>query len=563
MQFRSIVLVIALSLLAVAQRVPAGQLVTSERLLPRGTIAFAKIPNAAEFRRRWNQSSFGAMQRDPAFGPFVADLERQLDERTGWIKRATGLGLKDLWLSLKGEVAVAAVHSTDNGFAVVGVVEMGEDDPSAARTLVALEAALATRGAVPVRLHVSDLDVTSWSIGAEPDKLTFSYFLRSGHLVVGVDLNSILSLAAQTRPDGHDTLAGNPVYQYVMEQTRASSGQPAVQWFVDPIGGLKAAIAANLQGNPNHDLIAGLLSKSGIDKIKGIGGSVELASGLADNVTRTFGYVEPPVEGLLDAFRLPATHQVPPAWVTDDANFYLQLNWSGSRFYNAVADFFDSYQGSGAFRAFVGSGRLPNSEVTFEDCLRHMTGPVHIVANFPKAAGDLFKQPAIVAIGVADANKASEILRSVATSAGAKIESQKGATIYTLRLGLPESGLAIDVAMSVVEGSLMISTNPRYLETVLASRGKKHPLAQSSAYKQATGEFPEKTSMLSYQRQDRRFEGLYETIREGKFQLSLYGGLMTGLGVDFSKLPPARAIRGYLQTSSSFAEPAEKGFRII
>jgi hypothetical protein len=79
----------------------------------------------------------------------------------------------------------------------------------------------------------------------------------------------------------------------------------------------------------------------------------------------------------------------------------------------------------------------------------------------------------------------------------------------------------------------------------------------------ATGGFPEKTSMLSYQRQDRRFEGLYEQIRAGKLQFPLYGGIVTGLGLDFTKLPPARAIRNYLQTSSSFIEPAEKGFRMI
>jgi hypothetical protein len=69
--------------------------------------------------------------------------------------------------------------------------------------------------------------------------------------------------------------------------------------------------------------------------------------------------------------------------------------------------------------------------------------------------------------------------------------------------------------------------------------------------------------MLSYQRQDRRFEGLYEAIRGGRFQLPLYGGIVTGLGLDFSKLPPAPAIRNYLQTSSSFIEPADKGFRMI
>jgi hypothetical protein len=119
------------------------------------------------------------------------------------------------------------------------------------------------------------------------------------------------------------------------------------------------------------------------------------------------------------------------------------------------------------------------------------------------------------------------------------------------------------VAASVAEGALMISTSPRYLGSVLSGRGRKRPLAQSPTYQQATGQFPEKTSMISYQRQDRRFEGLYEQIRSGKLQLPLYGGIVSGLGLDFSKLPPAQALRPYLQTSSSFIEPADKGFRMI
>jgi hypothetical protein len=502
-RLRLTALVVACVLFELSQQGLAGPPVTSERLLPRETIAFAKIPNATEFRRRWNQSSFGAMQRDPAFAPFVADLERQLDARTAWIRRATGLGVKEMWLSLNGELAVAVVHSQDNGFAVVGVVEAGEDESSAVRTMAALEAALALNGAVAVRLHASDVDVTSWSLGAEPDTLTFSCFRRGRHVVVGADLNTILTLAAKTRSDGHDTLAENPFYQYIMEQTRASSGDPAVQWFVDPIGGLEAAIGSNLRGNPNRDLISGLLKKTGIEGFKGIGGSIEFASAFADNIMRTFGYVEPPAEGLLDAFRLPATHQSPPAWITDDTNFYLQVNWSGPRFYRAIAAFFDSYQGAGAFQTLVGSGRLPSSEVTFEECLNQMVGPVHVVANFPKSTGDLLKQPAIVAIRIADPKKAGEMLRSIATSAGAKLQSLGGTATYTLRLGLQQSGPAIEVAMAVVEGTLMVSTNPRYLQSVLSSRGKKRTLAESRDFQQATGGFPEKTSMLTYQRSGR------------------------------------------------------------
>jgi hypothetical protein len=549
-------------LLTGAGRGRADQRLTSERFLPKRTVAFAKIPNAVEFRRRWDQSSFGAIQRDPAFTPFFSDLERQLDERAGRMKRATGVGIKDLWLSLQGEIALAVVHSP-NGFSVVGIAEIGKDEPSAARAQALLEAALTAHGAVGVHLNAGDVDVLSWSAGAEPDKMNLSYFRRGRHLVAGFDLSTVLTLAAKTNSSTGDSLAANPVYQYILEQTRASSGDPAVQWFVDPIGGLEAALDLNLQGNPNRDLITGLLRKAGIDKFKGIGGSIELASAFADNITRTFGYVEPPADGLLAAFRLPATHQVPPPWVPADVNFYLQANWSGPRFYRAIADFFDSYQGAGAFRSLVGSGRLPNSQATFEDCLNQMVGPVHIVASFPRSTGDLLKQPAVVAIGVADPKKADEMLRSIAESAGASAQLVGGVRTYTLRLGLPGSPGAIEIGASIDQGSLMLSTNTQYLGSLLSSRPKRRSLSQSQAYRQATGEFPEKTSMLSYQRQDRRFEGLYEAIRGGKFQLPLYGAIGTGLGLDFSKLPPAQAISNYLQNSSSFIEPADKGFRMM
>ena len=39
------------------------------------------------------------------------------------------------------------------------------------------------------------MDVTSWSLGTEPDTLTFSCFRRGRHVVVGADLNTILTLA--------------------------------------------------------------------------------------------------------------------------------------------------------------------------------------------------------------------------------------------------------------------------------------------------------------------------------------------------------------------------------
>ena len=82
------------------------------------------------------------MQRDPAFGPFFADLERQADRWTSGVKRTLGVGVKQIWLALDGELAVALVHSPESGLGFVGIAEIAPDIPAAARRVAALEATL-------------------------------------------------------------------------------------------------------------------------------------------------------------------------------------------------------------------------------------------------------------------------------------------------------------------------------------------------------------------------------------------------------------------------------------
>jgi hypothetical protein len=195
--------------------------------------------------------------------------------------------------------------------------------------------------------------------------------------------------------------------------------------------------------------------------------------------------------------------------------------------------------------------------------MNQLTGPIDIAASLPTSSGELLKQPAVFAIRVRDSARAGAMLKAIGEASGAEVKTVNGVPTYALRLGLPTGGQAVEIAFSVAKGSLMVSTSAQYLESLLAKRNGKS-LAQSSMFKAATGQFPAKTSVLSYSRQDRRFELLYEEIRSGGFKLPLYGGIMTGgLGLDFSKLPPAKAIRPYLQTSAGFIEPADKGFRMI
>ena len=53
-------------------------------------------------------------------GPSSRILERQVDRLTVGVKKTLGVGVKQVWQSLEGEVAVGLVHSPESGLALVG-----------------------------------------------------------------------------------------------------------------------------------------------------------------------------------------------------------------------------------------------------------------------------------------------------------------------------------------------------------------------------------------------------------------------------------------------------------
>src|SRR5947209_543313 len=114
-------LILSLSSLAAAAEPTAAVHSGSEQLLPKHTLAFVRIPSARTFRQKWNDSSFGTMQNDPKFRGFFADIERQIAELTLGVQQTAGLSLKELWLSLEGEISLAVVNrpEADWGLALV------------------------------------------------------------------------------------------------------------------------------------------------------------------------------------------------------------------------------------------------------------------------------------------------------------------------------------------------------------------------------------------------------------------------------------------------------------
>jgi hypothetical protein len=154
----------------------------------------------------------------------------------------------------------------------------------------------------------------------------------------------------------------------------------------------------------------------------------------------------------------------------------------------------------------------------------------------------------------------AESMRKVAESMGGKPRTVEGETVYEFTFPSVLPGRTTTIGAAVASGSLMVSTDADFLAGVLRDRGRKRPLAESLAYRRVAEQFPEETSMISFQRQDQDFEPLYESIRSGTLLPQVPGA---AAGLDFSKLPRFDVLRRYLQSTGSYIEPIPDGFRFV
>jgi len=287
-----------------------------------------------------------------------------------------------------------------------------------------------------------------------------------------------------------------------------------------------------------------------------------------DSVSTTYGYIEASDnKTLINALALPAVPQKPPEWVKDDVSLYTQMNWSPERFIETLEQIVDQTSGEGAFTETLGSIQLANGKTTVGELLEKIDGPVHVSAEVPQNASELLRQKAIFGFEVSD----PDLIRELFFADDETVQNLENARIKRLPVDvaaiLPELGQLPDLefGIALTEDAILFSPNADYLADTFGSAGNsKRPLSESPEYQQIAAKFPENTSVITYQRQDGRLEGLYEQLRSGMLGQgeipSLAGGL---LNFDFTTLPPFPEMSKYLQTTGGYIVPEQDGFRSV
>jgi hypothetical protein len=528
--------------------------VPSDRRLQPDVFAYASAPSVPELKARWNKSSRAKLLNDPALADVLGQITGKLDELAGNAEKELGVKPAELLAMLEGEVSIALLNTGGNRIAVTAFLDFGKQRKTVDALVVKLTKAATDKGAVLTETMFQGTQINTLTPKANGNggaiNGSLNYFIKDTHIVLGSDRTALEAVLVRWDGKHERTLADNQVYSYIAKKCRDADRQPALSWFVDPVSMIRTALTAGGGAKLQTAMILDFLPQLGVEKLKGIGGSYDLAAGEFDTVSRAMMYVETPTTGVIDVFRFPAKQQVPPNWVAADIDGYLTLNWDVDGAFTAIEKMVDSQSAPGTLGLMLDSLADSQDGPGFhpkKDLIDNLSGKVHLLSDGPTKDDDSVERM-LVAFELKDAAKAKTVLAGAAGRPGVKGKPRQfqGETIYEIAGG---NGA---VSISVAAGHLLVSSDAKLLEGVIQPDKKKPRLMDAVDYKRYAAQFPGKTSILSFQRQDTRIRSAYEALRTARASSIIPD-------IDFGKLPPFDVVSKYLSASASYAIPDARG----
>ncbi|MCX7419847.1 MAG: hypothetical protein NT013_09960 [Planctomycetia bacterium] len=559
---------LALSTVLMSQlwlRAAEEEAVPTDRLLPTDVSVYVSIPSVDDLKARFGKSSLGEMTEDSAFEPFKAELTKAFEHVSGEIEQNLGVTLKDLLQVPSGELAFAVITPPGKKISGIMFLDFGDSEKTIDALMEKGEKALAEQGASSEDEEIDGTKVTVWTIKKDDDEEEkpnqLVYFIKDTMLVVASDLDT--AKGALTRWDGKhsDTFADNDNYNLILKKCQSEDDDGLLVWYVNPMGLVQAALTQVAAANPQAALFMGFTEPLGINGIKAVGGSVDMATENFDSTSKTFMLIEQPTKGLLNVFQFPAIEQKPPRWVTTNASAWFSLNWDIAGAFTAVETMVDMFRGPGSTAAAIDQIAQQEPKVHLKkDVIDVISGRIQFVMESAKKKDDKEGQDrVVVALGLKDSKKFKATMAKIAKAPGfpAKAREFQGSTIYEFEIpdfsgsGEPKSG-----GVAIGPDQLLFSNDVTAVEAMLRGDTDGDALVDSSAYKQIAEHLPAKTSIVSFSKQDSQIETLWEAARSGQL-----GAAFPDL--DFSKLPDFDAVKKYLQPSGSYTVPEKKGVLFV
>jgi len=535
--------------------------VPGDRLLPPNVHAYVTFPSIDELKARWAKSRLGGLRDDPDLAAFWKEIDEQIELVSDEIEKELGVKLDDLLSIPSGEISFAVVQPPGKSIGFVGWLDFGESGETVETLLEKVAEALDDQGAKRSTEEFEDTKLIVYRIGGgdaddedSDDKPKFCYFLKDSYFVAASDPAILKSVLARWDGKHSKTFADNETYTYILDRSKNEGGTPLMTWYVDPVTLITQAVRSSGRGGLQVNMVLGMFPALGITKLKAAGGSMDIAVGDYDSISRTVMYVEQPASGVLNMFRFPEREQTPPKWVSAAATTYMSLNWDIPGAVKEVKTLVDMFLGAGRFDAALdqaANGANGPQIHPQEDFIDHLGGRIQVVVEAAESDDD-DQQRIVVALSVKDADKINATLAKIAKTAGFPGESRqfRGTTLYELDTTAVTGGMS---GLAVANGNLMFASDITLLEQIIRGGNDRASLADSAKYRKLADKFPAKTSIVGFQQQDAQIKTAYEALRSGQIPVDF----------DLSKLPPFKALEKYLAPTASYAVPDRNGVLFV
>lgn len=564
--------VLGLALILTSANALQAQTVPSEKRLPKNVYAYISVPNVDQFKEKWTNTQFGKLLRDPAMADFLADFTENFTDKIAEFEDQINMPLADLAGIPSGDLTLAVMRPPRSTVAFAVMLDFKDSGDAVDNVLKQVSEGLSKEGAQEDAYEYADTRVVTFTIPTDDDvegqaKPNMAYFLRDKHLVMGSSKPAIEAILDRWDGKNENNFTTNDIYSQMMATCTKGMESPAIKWYINPIDLTRAALAAAGPDAMSAQMAMGFLPTLGLDGLKAIGGAGDMGTGDFDSISKYMIYVRKPTRAVMNVFQMPATVQKPPAWIPANASAYVAFNWDIQGAYDAIESLVDSFRGPGATRQSLdGLAETTPGNIHIKDDIVDMLNGKFIVGMMPGNDPEVIQDRLIFSIGVKDTKKANSLMQTVSEmpTFDGEVREFQGTKIFEFDADFtgqdPHKG-----GLVVAEDALMFGSHVELIEGVIRGADASKSLESSGDYKRFLSKVPEKTSMISYQKQDAQIEQIYGMLKsEEIFDEAGGAEIREVIGdIDFSKLPPFEELKKYFTPTGSYLVPDENGALIV
>ncbi|MFG0266938.1 MAG: DUF3352 domain-containing protein [Rhodopirellula sp. JB055] len=544
--------------------------VPAPKLLPSGTLAYLRVDNVSDIRADWGGSSLGKMLDDPKMRPFVSDIDKILSDLFDKVGKELGLTLDELRALPQGQLAIALLEGPppeeksdekkaddeeeeddaaiarrlrnkrrqQNSFAVAVMMDAGPNNQEMT-DLVNRLMDLAEKNRFIVQTEqIGSIELTRL-VRQRGDGDVIEWFEQDGFYVFGAGRTIAQSIAKKLNAEGRDssrssgrsrrsdatssdpeteTLAQNADFIAVMSRSIGAEAEiPQITFFVNPYGIAKRIIARS----GSAFFIAPIVQDLGIEKIRGIGGSLFRGGEIVESIGHMHVLIDPPRDGFFGVLRPEDVEVSPPDWVPADAASFTCVGWDIETAFENLGKIINRFAGEGSFEKNTEDEAKLRFDLSLkEEVFPLMTGRVVTIQRYQLPA-NWNSMARAIAIEVKDAKEAGKLLDKVKAKAPPqrmKPEVLRGKTAYfSEQRQFDQPGVRVPENSVMLLGNWLLFCDSRevLLQVLRAEAGEIDRLADDADYVLLTSELGAKLEgetpfLFQFNRDAESYRILYE-----------------------------------------------------